>query len=73
MYLACIENVMHPTVMNDLQMSGGAVFQMMMAIIFGGVMTDKGREISTQFDHYWLAGSQMTNLYPNGSRAHLPN
>jgi AcrR family transcriptional regulator len=74
MYLACIENVMHPTVMNNLQMSGGAVFQMMMAIIFGGVMTDKGREISTQFEHYWMAGNNhVPPQYANGSHAHLPN
>mgnify|MGYP002783617701 CR=1 FL=1 len=55
MYLACIENIMHPTVMNSLQLSGGTVFQMTMAILFGGVMTEKGREISTEFEHYWLA------------------
>ena len=73
MYLACVENIMHPTVMNDLRMSGGEVFQMMMAIIFGGVMTDKGREISTQFEHYWLGGSKTTNFYTNASPQHLPN
>jgi AcrR family transcriptional regulator len=73
MYLACIENIMNPTVMNDLHMSGGAVFQMMMAIIFGGVMTDKGRDINTQFEHYWLAGSQSSTRHTNGSHAHLPN
>jgi AcrR family transcriptional regulator len=78
MYLACIENIMHPTVMNDLQLSGGAVFQMMMAIIFGGVMTDKGRKISTQFEHYWLvedqvAAPQMTAPHTNGLHTHFPN
>lgn len=55
MYLACIENIMHPTVINNLQMTGGTIFQQMMAVLFGGVMTDKGRDISHQFEHYWLA------------------
>jgi len=58
MYLACIENIMHPTVMNDLHLTGGVVFQQMMAVLFGGVMTDKGREISIQFEHYWLTAPQ---------------
>lgn len=61
MYLACIENIMHPTVMNDLQITGGGAFQQMMAVLFGGVMTDKGREISYQFEHYWLGGLKAEN------------
>lgn len=62
MYLACIENIMHPTAMNSLQLSGGTVFQMTMAILFGGVMTEKGRAISTEFEHYWLT------VPPNGTK-----
>lgn len=64
MYLACIENIMHPTTINALQMTGGTIFQQMMAVLFGGVMTDKGRNISHQFEHYWLAmpyGNASTN------------
>lgn len=79
MYLACIENIMHPAVMNDLHLSGGTVFQMMMAVLFGGVMTDKGREISTQFEHYWLpqhlplAINSIRKTQLNASPTHLPN
>ncbi len=73
MYLACIENIMHPTAMNDLQLSGGTVFQQTMAILFGGVMTDKGREISQQFEHYWLTMPQNGNGTFSHNHAHASN
>ncbi|MCS6809148.1 MAG: hypothetical protein RML40_10490, partial [Bacteroidota bacterium] len=54
MYLACVEHIMQPSVMHELRLSGGTVFQMIMAILFGGTLTDKGRSISAQFEQYWL-------------------
>jgi AcrR family transcriptional regulator len=44
MYLSCVENVMSPALANEFNMTGFQMFQMMMRILFGGVMTDKGRE-----------------------------
>jgi AcrR family transcriptional regulator len=44
MYLSCVENVMNPTLADEFKMTGFQIFQMMMRILFGGVMTDKGRD-----------------------------
>jgi hypothetical protein len=43
MYISCVENVMNPATGNEFKMTGFQMFQMMMRILFGGVMTEKGR------------------------------
>jgi AcrR family transcriptional regulator len=67
MYLACVENVLHPSVINDLHITGGETYQQMIAVLFGGVMTDKGREIALQFENYWLA---IVQNGANGAQKH---
>ena len=43
-YLAAIENVINPTVLSEMEYSAGEVFDVIITMIFEGVLTEKGRK-----------------------------
>jgi AcrR family transcriptional regulator len=49
MYLHCVENIMHPRLGSELSMTAQQIFNMLMTILFGGVLTPKGRELGERF------------------------
>lgn len=57
MYLHCVENIMHPRMGSELSMTAKQIFEMMMTILFGGVLTAKGRELGGRFRTLHLNGS----------------
>ncbi|OGF48017.1 MAG: hypothetical protein A2231_13015 [Candidatus Firestonebacteria bacterium RIFOXYA2_FULL_40_8] len=42
-YLAAIENVINPQVLSEMEYSAGEVFDVIITMVFQGVLTDKGR------------------------------
>ena len=43
-YLAAVENIMNPAVLSKMEYSVGEVFDVIITMIFQGVLTDKGRK-----------------------------
>ena len=58
MYLHCIENIMHPRLGNELSMTAKQIFDMLMTILFGGVLTLKGRELGERFGTIQMNASE---------------
>lgn len=72
MYLHCVENIMHPRMGNELAMTAKQIFDMLMTILFAGVLTPKGRELGGRFRALNLGDSIDNNdNSANASQSHF--